>query len=124
MSGTKITRNATVGDLVELYEKVTLHIPSLGDRSLRGIAYLIGGRVHELGPDTYLVDGHDDRTYEVSLADGSCECPDFVYGNAPIWNGTPCCKHQLAALAHKAISQRAMRRLARCRASRLSAYRG
>ena len=98
----------TVADLGALIGRVARKAPQLADRAERAGALLMAGKVHPVDLAIFEVDGSGGARYTVDAANFGCECADHTGGGAPSHNGARFCKHLLAALMLRHLTEQAI----------------
>lgn len=74
-----------------------------GERAVKAAAIVLEGKITRLqdgpdGCDRWAVEGSRGLPYEVSIRGHTCQCPDAEHAAPRTPNGTPLCKHVLAAM--------------------------
>jgi hypothetical protein len=126
MSTPNLHQSTTLADLARLVERVNLKSPELSTRAISGATLVLTGAVTpdpESGPTAYRVNGSKAEPYAVDLAgEPGCDCPDATKRGVQFKNRTYC-KHQLAALFYRRLSELVAERRPSRRFARLQTYR-
>jgi hypothetical protein len=124
MSTPNLHQSTTLADLARLVERVNLKSPELYTRAVSGATLVLTGAVTpdaESGPSAYRVRGSKPEPYTVDLA-GDCPCEDYQRRGVS-YRGHKFCKHQLAALFYRRLSELVAERRPSRRFARLQPYR-
>ena len=124
MSTPNLHQSSTLADLARLVEGVNRKAPELYARAVPGASLLLTGAISpdpESGPSAYRVRGSQAEPYTVDLA-GDCPYEDYRRRGVS-YRGRKFCKHQLAALFYRRLSELVSERRPSRRFALLRTYR-